>query len=235
MDISWLGHSAFKINAGGVSVLVDPFLTGNPTFAAAGLDVDEVRRGVTHVVLTHGHGDHVGDAVAICKASGAKLAATFELAEYLGTRGAANFVSAGIGGEVDLGGVEVAFVPAMHSSGEVSGDGTVYLGTAAGVVLKFAAEPQHVVYHMGDTAVFSDMALVHEFHRPTIGLVPIGGHYTMGAKHAALACTRYFQFSAVLPCHYGTFGVLAPNADQFVAAMPAGVVRVPKAGEVVRL
>ena len=115
------------------------------------------------------------------------------------------------------------------------GDVPIYLGNPNGLVIWSKSEPGKIVHHMGDTGIYSDMALVHELYQPTIGIVPIGDRYTMGAKHAALACKRYFKFKTVFPCHYATFGVLAPNADEFVALMKGNDVRVPKAGETVTL
>lgn len=235
MRITYYGHSAYKIETGSASVLIDPFLTYNPLFAASGLTVADVQKGVTHVLITHGHMDHVGDAVAILKATGATLTANHEICTYLEKKGITNQSPGGTGGQIEAGEISIAFTQAQHSSSDDMGDVPVYLGNPNGLVIWSKSEPGKIVHHMGDTGVYSDMALVHEFYQPTIGIVPIGDRYTMGAKHAALACKRYFKFNTVFPCHYATFGVLAPNADEFVALMKGNDVRVPKAGETVTL
>ena len=231
MDITFLGHSAFRIDCGEAHVLIDPFLTGNPMFEASGLSMVSVQQGVTHVVVTHGHNDHVGDAAAICKATGATLSSNYEVCTVLGGHGVNSVQPGNSGGSIDLGSFRLAFTPALHSSSLSGEAGPVYMGNPMGVVLNFAAEPGKPLYHMGDTAIFGDMALIEELYHPAIGIVPIGDRFTMGAKQAALACTRYFKFETVFPCHYATFGLLDPTADAFVAAMKGQDVRVPKPGQ----
>lgn len=230
MKITWLGHSAFRIEEGDNVILIDPFLQGNPSFD---VDVAGATAGTTHVLLTHGHDDHIGDAVEILKANGAMLVANFEICMYLVSKGVSDkHINPGNhGGTVDCGGFTTSFVQAVHSSSSQTGDGgNVYLGNPAGLVLHFPDAP--TVYHMGDTDIFSDMALIAELHQPQIGIVPIGDRFTMGGALAALACRRFFKFDTILPCHYGSFPIIDQTADSFLAAMEseAGRVKVLEVG-----
>jgi len=214
MKITWLGHSAFRIETRSSVILVDPFLRGNPKFQ---LDFAAVTAGTTHILLTHGHDDHVGDTVEIAKATGAQLLSSFEVCVYLAGQGAANINPGNTGGTIALGDFKASFTPAFHSSSTLLDGKPLYLGNPMGIVITPEAGP--VVYHMGDTAIFSDMALVHELYRPKIGIVPVGDRFTMGGKIAAEAVHRYFDFETVIPCHYGTFDLLAQDPSAFVAAL----------------
>ncbi|MEJ8476465.1 metal-dependent hydrolase [Roseibium algae] len=218
MKLTWYGHSAFKISIKGASILIDPFLTGNPSFPAD-MSVDLVSEGVTHVLLTHGHDDHVGDAAAICKKTGAQLTADYELCLWLQAQGVSNINPMNSGGFLDLGPFKVAMTTAHHSSSSQSkGNGeAIYLGQPHGLIVDAPNEP--VVYHMGDTDIFGDMALINELFAPKVGIVPIGDRFTMGGKVAALACNRFFDFETIIPCHFGTFPILDQNADTFIGGL----------------
>jgi len=228
MKINWLGHSAFRVETGDAVVLIDPFLTGNPTFAASGLDWQAAVEGVTHIVLSHGHGDHVGDTVEIAKRTGAKVVTNYDLCMWLAKQGVEAFDPMNTGGTTDQGAFSVTLVRADHSAALVEMDVGFPLGSANGVVLTPKDGP--TVLHMGDTDIFSDMALINELWKPEIGIVPIGDRFTMGARTAALACQRFFSFKAVIPSHYGTFPIIDQTADGFVARMPGENVVVPKPG-----
>jgi L-ascorbate metabolism protein UlaG (beta-lactamase superfamily) len=226
MQITWFGHSCFRLDMGASVLVIDPFLTGNPTFEASKIEKSAAIRGVTHVALTHGHGDHVGDAADICKSTGATLLATFELAEFVGKQGATKLERMNTGGTVSTPDFDLTLTDALHSSSSADG---VYLGNPNGIVITPKNGP--VVYHMGDTDIFPGMALIQELHRPAIGIVPIGDRFTMGAKAAALACRKFFTFTTILPCHYGTFpGMLAASPEAFVSAMAGHNVVVPAVG-----
>jgi L-ascorbate metabolism protein UlaG (beta-lactamase superfamily) len=225
MKITWYGHSCFRLETGNSVILVDPFLKGNPTFEKSGIGWDDATRGVTHVALTHGHSDHVGDAVEICKKRSAPAFANFELAMYVKSKGAEKIEPMNTGGTVATADFEITLVNALHSSSQ-----DVYLGNPNGIIVR--PKEGKALYHMGDTEMFGGMALIAEFHKPDIGIVPIGDRFTMGAKSAAFTCKRFFNFEMILPCHYGTFpGMLDPDADKFVAEMKDHNVVVPKVGQ----
>lgn len=216
MKITWLGHSSFRIETAKNIILIDPFLSGNP--GAKGVDFKEAVKGVNHIVLTHGHGDHVGDTAGIAKETGALVTGNADLVTWLGSKGVARVDPANTGGTVSYDGFTVTYVNALHSSAHMTEDGVSHsLGNANGVVLHFEDEP--TLYHMGDTDIFSDMALINELHQPEIGMVPIGDRFTMGGAVAALATRRYFKFEKVIPCHYGSFPIIDQTADKFVAGM----------------
>jgi L-ascorbate metabolism protein UlaG (beta-lactamase superfamily) len=219
MKITWLGHSAFRIETAKNTILIDPFLTGNPS--AKGVDVKEAARGVKHIILTHGHGDHVGDTIDLSKETGALVTGNADLVTWLGSRGVNRVDPTNTGGTVSYDGFTVTYVNALHSSAQMTEDGVSHsLGSANGVVLHFDDEP--TLYHMGDTDIFSDMALINELHQPEIGIVPIGDRFTMGGAVAALASRRYFKFNKVIPCHYASFPIIDQTADKFVAGMEGG-------------
>jgi L-ascorbate metabolism protein UlaG (beta-lactamase superfamily) len=214
MQITWYGHSAFRLDFGGTAVLIDPFFTGNPAFVS---DKAAAIKDVTHVLLTHGHGDHVGDTVDIAKSNGATVTGDYDLLMWLAKKGIEKLNPMNTGGTVDVGSFSVSMVRADHSSGSNEGDTSIYLGNPHGLVIKAKGEP--TVWHLGDTDIFSDMALIAETYEPKVAIVPIGDRFTMGAKTAAMAVKRFIKPATVIPCHYGTFPIIDPNADKFVAEM----------------
>ena len=227
MRLTWYGHSAFRLEFAGTALLIDPFLSGNPTWDGGW---EGAADGISHVLLTHGHDDHLGDTLEIARATGAEVVAGFEVCEWLNLQGIEATNPGGHGGTVDCGGFTVSFVNALHSSSKATEGGFQYMGNPLGLIVTPREGP--AVYHMGDTGIFGDMALVHELYAPKVGLVPIGDRFTMGARQAALACTRYFEFETIVPCHYGTFPIIAQSADDFLGAMGerAGLVSVAERG-----
>ena len=229
MRITWFGHSAFKLEFADKVVLLDPFITG-PGLYKGGLR--EAVRGTTHILLTHGHSDHVGDTVEIAELTGAKLVANFEICMWLADKGVKAVDPMNTGGMTDQNGFSVSLVQAFHSSGDVENGVWQQLGHPNGIIVK--PEDGPVLYHLGDTGIFSDMELINELYEPEIGFVPIGDRFTMGPRLAAYACREFFDFDIVVPCHYGSFPVLEPNAQRFTELMEdaAGCeVRVPQIGE----
>lgn len=232
MKITWFGHSNFRLDFADKVVLIDPFFTGNPTFSG---DRARATAGATHILITHGHGDHIGDAVEISLETGAKVVTNYDLCMYLATKGLQNFDPMNTGGTTDQGGFSVTLVRADHSAALVEAGVGFPLGNANGLVVRAKGEP--TVYHMGDTDVFGDMALIAELYAPDVIMAPIGDRFTMGARTAAFAVKRFFKPRAVIPCHYGTFPIIAPDADAFVAAMEGSGIQVviPNKGTSVRI
>jgi L-ascorbate metabolism protein UlaG (beta-lactamase superfamily) len=209
MRITWYGHSAFKLEFGNKSILFDPFITGSGYKGG----LPEVARDVTHICLTHGHSDHTGDTVQIVEQTKATVISSFEIVMWLQGQGVENIEPMNTGGSIRLDGFTVTLVQAFHSSGDLVNGVFAQLGHPNGIIIEADGEP--TVYHLGDTALFSDMKLISDLYRPKIGFVPIGDRFTMGARTAAYAVNNFFDFDTVVPCHYATFGLLAPNADDF--------------------
>ncbi len=201
MQIRYLGHSAFAIEHEGRTVLIDPFLTGNPKAAAS---ADEVAADV--IFLTHGHSDHLGDTVAIAKRTGAPVVAIVELAGELAEEGVQTH-DPNIGGTVDLDWVSVRLTPAWHTS--TTPKGTV--NTPAGLVIEIGGKR---IYHLGDTALFSDLALPARRGHIDLAIVPIGGHYTMDRFDAVVAA-ELVKADQIIPCHYNTFPPIETQEEAF--------------------
>ncbi len=233
MKLTWFGHSAFRIEFGDCRVMIDPFLTGNPSFKG---DAKKAWEGATHVLLSHGHADHMGDTVDILKANGAMGVGSAEVCDWLTANGIEKINPGNHSGTVDCGGFTVSFVNALHSSSmDRDPSALVYLGNPLGLIVIAPGEP--TLYYMGDTGIFGDMALINEIYEPEIGIVPIGDRFTMGGKIAAIACQRFFKFRTIVPCHYATFPLLDQSADTFIAAMGADgkKVLVPEKGKAVEV
>jgi L-ascorbate metabolism protein UlaG (beta-lactamase superfamily) len=217
MRITYFGHSAFRIETGEAVIILDPFLSGNPRHKT---DPKEAGNGATHVLLTHGHEDHTGDAVQICKETGATLVAVYELAAHLGRQGVKKIEDANPGGRVRFADFDCVFTNAWHSSSAGADAGTAqYLGNPTGIVIAPKREKGKTVYVSGDTSASFDMRIVHDLYKPAIGIVCVGDRYTMGADQAAYACRKFFRFKTVIPCHYGTFPGLDPDPKAFIKAM----------------
>lgn len=226
MRLTWLGHGGFRIEAADAVLLVDPWLRGNPAFDESRFD--EAVEGATHLLATHAHADHAGDIPEIAKKTGATPVATVELSAWFTKRHSLDPIAFNMGGTVDCGGVDVTMVRALHSSSLEENGATHYMGTEAGFMIHAGGR---TLYFMGDTDVHADMGLYQELHSPQLAILPIGGHFTLDAKRAAFACKKFFQFEAVVPCHFGTFPILAQDASEFVSLMEGTRVVVPEVME----
>jgi L-ascorbate metabolism protein UlaG (beta-lactamase superfamily) len=205
MDIRWLGHSAFTLTDGSTTVLVDPFLTGNPK---APVSAEEVEADV--ILLTHGHGDHYGDVVDVAQRTGATVLAVAEIAGELEGLGVENTIGPNIGGTVTFDWGWVKMVPAWHTSTTPNGTVTV----PGGLLIHIGDK---LVYHLGDTALFSDLQLIgRRGNRVDVALVPIGGFFTMD-RFDAVTAVEFVQPFQVIPCHYGTFPPIETDAQAFKA------------------
>ena len=205
LTITFLGHSAFLLEADGETVAVDPFLTGNPTAARS---ADEIAPGT--ILLTHAHNDHLGDTVAIAKRTGAAVIATAEIGYWLKGQGVEGANPANIGGTVAFDGGTVKFVPAWHTSSYNDGGQTVAPGVPAGLVARMGGA---TVYFAGDTCLFGDLRLIGE-EGLDVAVLPIGDHFTMGPTDAARA-VDFLGVKTVIPCHYDTFPPIRQDPQAF--------------------
>ena len=204
MDIRYLGHATFELSEGDARVLVDPFLApNNPKATVSAVEIDP-----THILLTHGHVDHVADAVAIANRTGAHCVAMVELAGWLGKQGVENVSDPNIGGTVEFDWGWVKLVQAFHSSTTPDGEA---IHPPAGLVINIGGT---TVYHLGDTGLFGDLKLIAERTPVDVAIVPIGGHYTMD-RHDAVVAAELIGAGTVIPCHYNTFPPIETDADAF--------------------
>jgi len=201
--ITWLGHSAFLIELpSGQRILTDPWL-GNP-LCPPRLSKPEALKPVHLILVSHGHNDHAGDAVAVGRATSAPVVCPFELGNYLTSKGLQDVKDMAIGGTQEVAGIKITMTFAAHS-GSIEDGGTIYTGGATGFVLRAPSAP--TIYFAGDTGLFGDMKIIAELYRPAIAFLPIGDHYTMGPDTAAIAA-KWLGVRQVVPMHWGTFPLL---------------------------
>jgi len=215
MKLTWLGHSGFRLQIEQAVILIDPWFSGNPVFPddrrAEAID------GATHILITHGHGDHTGDTLALAKELKIPVVGIFDLIGHWEKTDKIEGIGFNKGGTVDLGGAQVTMVNATHSSSISGPDGPVYAGHESGYMI---AGDGHVIYVSGDTDIMADMEWMGDLHKPDIGILCAGGHFTMDMSRAAYAAKRYFDFKTVIPCHYKTFPLLEQSAQVLIDALP---------------
>ncbi|MEO3416329.1 metal-dependent hydrolase [Roseovarius sp. CAU 1744] len=215
MKITWLGHASFKIEIGGQVLLVDPWLSGNPMLPeehrAAATD------GVTHILLTHAHFDHVADVLNIAKDKDVPVVGQYDLLSHWEEKQGIAAVGFNKGGTVDLDGIKVTMVHATHSSSVAGPGGPEVPGTECGYMIEGEG---HTIYLSGDTDVMADMKVFNDLHAPDIGILCAGGYFTMDMRRAAYAAKTFFNFKTLIPCHYKTFPILEQSAKPLVEALP---------------
>ena len=214
-QVTWLGHGSFRIDSpGGKRIYIDPWL-GNPKCP----DGEKQPERIDLIALTHGHDDHVGETVELTRQFGCPVVAILELREWLSTKGVPeNMAHApNKGGTVDVDGVKITLTNAYHSSSTSENGAIVYLGEATGLVIE--VENGTKLYFAGDTCVFGDMQLIGRIYEPDVAVLPIGDHFTMGPKEAAVAL-ELLAVGRCIPCHYGTFPILHGTPDQLRALAP---------------
>lgn len=228
VQITWLGHSTFQVRlASGEVILIDPWLEGNPSYPK-GYKLDRVDL----MLITHGHSDHIADAVGVAREFKPSVVAIYEICQWLGSKGVEKLLPMNKGGGQDVAGVRVTMTHAQHSSMIDDEGQMVYGGEAAGYVVRLP--DGRAFYHAGDTNVFSDMQLIRRLHGPELAMLPIGDLFTMDPREAAIAC-ELLQSKAVLPMHYGTFPALVGTPDklrELVADQDVDVLS-PKPGETI--
>jgi L-ascorbate metabolism protein UlaG (beta-lactamase superfamily) len=205
LTITWLGHSAFRLRTpGGLELLFDPWFTGNPKFP------EKARPAKADVILvSHGHSDHITDAAALARQTGATVVGIFEVVSWLGSKGVQAIEPMNKGGSITVKGLRITLTEAIHSS-SFDDNGIVYLGEPCGFVVKL--ENGQTIYFAGDTALFSDMKLIGELYKPDIAFLPIGDRFTMGPDTAAMAA-NWLGVRQVVPMHWGTFPLLTGTPE----------------------
>jgi L-ascorbate metabolism protein UlaG (beta-lactamase superfamily) len=228
VPLTWLGHASFRLDSpGGKRIYIDPFLTGNPTCPEA----ERKPERVDLIALTHGHGDHVGDTVELWKHFQPSVVALVELRGWLDSQGVTgNMAHApNKGGTAHVDGIKITLTDANHSSSTEDG---AYLGEPAGLVLEL--EDGFTIYFAGDTNVFMSMQLIGRLYEPDVAVLPIGDHFTMGPREAAVAL-ELLGTKRCVPCHYGTFPLLTGTPDELRELAPNVELIVPEPGETVEL
>lgn len=226
MNIIWLGHASFRIEIEDQILLVDPWLTGNPVLSED--QHDAALKDATHILLTHGHFDHIADTLPLSKKLGIPVVGQYDLMGHWAEKEGADTIGFNKGGTVKLGNVSVTMVNAVHSSCIGTPEGPKAVGTECGFMISGEG---HTIYISGDTDVMADMGVFNDLHAPDIGILACGGHFTMDMKRAAYACNKFFDFKTIIPCHYRTFPILEQSAEVLKSSVSSANVIEPEVME----
>jgi len=215
MKIIWLGHGSFRIEIEDQILLLDPWLSENPVLPEE--HHETAIQGGTHLLLTHGHIDHASDVIPLAKKLGIPIVGQYDLMQYWEAKEGVATIGFNKGGTVSCGSVRVTMVNAVHSSSFGTEDGPVWAGTECGFVIEGEG---HSIYITGDTDVMADMKIFNDLHKPDIGILCAGGHFTMDMRRATYAANTFFHFKTVIPCHYKTFPILEQSAQEMIDGLP---------------
>lgn len=215
MEITWLGHSGFKMKIASLTFLIDPWLKNNPMFPEN--KISETLEGVSHCLISHAHDDHAKDVLELAKEKNITLVGIYDYISYVDLTKKVKGIGFNKGGTIQLGPIEITMVSASHSSSFNSKNGLLYGGSEVGYMITYN---NRTIYFSGDTDIMADMDWFGELHNPEIGILSAGGHYTMDMSRAAFAANKYFNFKTVIPCHYKTFPVLEQDAEVLIKSLP---------------
>ncbi len=230
MKIIWLGHGSFRFEIAGQTLLLDPWLSGNPVLPDD--QHDAAIAGASHILLTHTHFDHVVDVVPLAKKLNIPAVGQYDIMNFWAEAESIETVGFNKGGTVDLGDVKVAMVPASHSSTFQTAEGLRTGGSEVGFMIMGEGK---TVYASGDTAIMADMEWMADYFKPQIGILSAGGHFTMDMAQAAYAANTYFNFETVIPCHYKTFPLLEQDAEALKSGLKSGTVVEPQVMQEIEL
>ncbi len=230
MKIIWLGHGSFRFEIAGQTLLLDPWLSGNPVLPED--QHDAAIAGATHILLTHTHFDHVVDVVPLAKRLGIPAVGQYDIMNYWAEAEGIETIGFNKGGTVALGDVQIAMVPASHSSTFQTEEGLRTGGSEVGFMIRGESK---TIYASGDTAIMADMAWMGDYFKPEIGILSAGGHFTMDMAQAAYAANTYFNFETVIPCHYKTFPLLEQDAEALKSGLKTGTVVEPQVMQAIEI
>lgn len=225
MKVTFLGHSCFIIEVYNKKIIIDPFIKANPNYDNF---LWEKAQNVDYILITHGHSDHLGDAIELAKISGAIVISNYEICNWLSSQNI-SCLDLNMGNTLLESKIKITMLPAIHSSSiELENGENLYGGLACGFLIEYN---DFSLYHAGDTCLFSDMKLINDLYHPNIGLLPIGGRFTMSISDVVYACEKYFLFDEIIPMHYDTFPPIEVDTTELKDNISTSKVRILDIGE----